>query len=227
MKDCKVQTKTLALAMICGILGCFCYGGGDWLMMYGDPSHTGKLIWLTNGVAQLPAWRNGLAMMLAFPGIILYGIALFYLERFIRDEKEKKIYHYLNAFGLTPWMCLHLFYIMILYLYTWMTGHGYADAALPACEALFDHLSWVIIVSEVVMLPVFLYWFYVVVRGKTTLPRWMAAGNVLVFYCILSAIKTVLPDTAFRLGFTNGLMSESMILFFILIWIVGSKTAEK
>lgn len=73
--------------------------------------------------------------------------------------KGEKIYHYLNAFGLTPWMCLHLFYIMILYLYTWMTGHGYADAALPACEALFDHLSWVIIVSEVVMLPVFLYWF--------------------------------------------------------------------
>lgn len=227
MKDCKVQTKTLALAMICGILGCFCYGGGDWLMMYGDPSHTGKLIWLTNGVAQLPAWRNGLAMMLAFSGIILYGIALFYLGRFIRDEKEKKIYHYLNAFGLTPWMCLHLFYIMILYLYAWMIGHGYADAALPACEALFDHLSWVIIVSEVVMLPVFLYWFYVVVRGKTTLPRWMAAGNVLVFYCILYVIKSILPDTAFRLGFTNGLMSESMIFFFILIWILGSKTAEK
>ena len=57
--------------------------------------------------------------------------------------KGEKIYHYLNAFGLTPWMCLHLFYIMILYLYTWMTGYGYADAALPACEALFDHLSWV------------------------------------------------------------------------------------
>ena len=73
--------------------------------------------------------------------------------------KGEKIYHYLNAFGLTPWMCLHLFYIMILYLYTWMMGHGYADAALPACEALFDHLSWVIIVSEVVVLPVFLYWF--------------------------------------------------------------------
>ena len=96
-----------------------------------------------------------------------------------------------------------------------------------ACGALFDHLSWVIIVSEVVMLPVFLYWFYVVVCGKTTLPRWMAAGNVLVFYCILYVIKSILPDTAFRLGFTNGLMSESMIFFFILIWIVGSKTAEK
>ena len=108
--------------------------------------------------------------------------------------KGEKIYHYLNAFGLTPWMCLHLFYIMILYLYTWMTGYGYADAALPACEALFDHLSWVIIVSEVVMLPVFLYWFYVVVCGKTTLPRWMAAGNVLVFYCIPSWIHKRLDE---------------------------------
>ena len=49
--------------------------------------------------------------------------------------KGEKIYHYLNAFGLTPWMCLHLFYIMILYLYTWMTGHGYAD---DACD---DYLS--------------------------------------------------------------------------------------
>ena len=217
----KVDKKTLALAMICGILGYFCYGGGDWLMIYGDTTSSGELFWLTQGASQIAPWRNGLAMFLAFPGIIFYGIALFYIGRFIRGEKERKIYHYLNAFGLTPWMCLHLFYIMILYLYNWMTNNGYSEAALPACEALYSHLSWVIMVSEVLMLPVFLYWFYVVVRGKTTLPRWMAAGNVLVFYVVLLAVKSLLPDTPFRIGFTNGLMSESMIFFFLLIWIVG------
>ncbi len=217
----KVDKKTLALAMICGILGCFCYGGGDWLMIYGDTTSSGELFWLTQGASQIAPWRNGLAMFLAFPGIIFYGIALFYIGRFIRGEKERKIYHYLNAFGLTPWLCLHLFYIMILYLYNWMTNNGYSEAALPACEALYSHLSWVIMVSEVLMLPVFLYWFYVVVCGKTTLPRWMAAGNVLVFYVVLLAVKSLLPDTPFRIGFTNGLMSESMIFFFLLIWIVG------
>lgn len=190
-------------------------------MIYGDTTSSGELFWLTQGASQISPWRNGLAMFLAFPGIIFYGIALFYIGRFIRGEKERKIYHYLNAFGLTPWMCLHLFYIMILYLYNWMTNNGYSEAALPACEALYSHLSWVIMVSEVLMLPVFLYWFYVVVRGKTTLPRWMAAGNVLVFYVVLLAVKSLLPDTPFRIGFTNGLMSESMIFFFLLIWIVG------
>lgn len=224
MSNIKADRKKLTAAMICGILGCFCYGGGDWLMMYGDTAYSGKLMWLTQGVAQIPAWRNGLAMMLAFPGIVLYGIALFYLGVFIREEKQRKIYHYLNAFGLTPWMCLHLFYIMILYLYGWMMNNGYAEAALPACEALFDHLSWIVMVSEALMLPVFLYWFYIVLRGKTTLPKWMAAGNVLVFYAILYAIKSMLPDTPFRLGFTNGLMSESMILFFLLHWIIGRKS---
>ena len=224
MSNTKADRKKLTAAMICGILGCFCYGGGDWLMMYGDTTYSGKLMWLTQGVAQIPAWRNGLAMMLAFPGIVLYGIALFYLGVFIREEKQRKIYHYLNAFGLTPWMCLHLFYIMILYLYGWMMNNGYAEAALPACEALFDHLSWIVMVSEALMLPVFLYWFYIVRRGKTTMPKWMAAGNVLVFYAILYAIKSMLPDTPFRLGFTNGLMSESMILFFLLHWIIGRKS---
>ena len=219
----KVDKKTLALAMICGILGCFCYGGGDWLMIYGNTASSGELFWLTQGASQIAPWRNGLAMFLAFPGIIFYGIALFYIGRFICGEKERKIYHYLNAFGLTPWMCLHLFYIMILYLYNWMTNNGYSEAALPACEALYSHLSWVIMVSEVLMLPVFLYWFYVVVRGKTTLPRWMAAGNVLVFYVVFVTVKSLLPDTPFRIGFTNGLMSESMIFFFLLIWIVGDQ----
>lgn len=222
----KVDKRTLALAMICGILGCFCYGGGDWLMIYGDTTSSGELFWLTQGASQIAPWRNGLAMFLAFPGIIFYGIALFYIGRFIRGEKERKIYHYLNAFGLTPWLCLHLFYIMILYLYNWMTNNGYSEAALPACEALYSHLSWVIMVSEVLMLPVFLYWFYVVVCGKTTLPRWMAAGNVLVFYVVLLAVKSLLPDTPFRIGFTNGLMSESMIFFFLLIWIVGGKNEK-
>ena len=70
------------------------------------------------------------------------------------------------------------------------------------------------------MLPPFLYWFYLQVSGRTIFPKWMAFTNVLVVYVVLQFVKSFLPDTPFRLGFTNGLMSESMFIWFgvMLAW---------
>lgn len=212
--------KHMKAALLCGILGCLCYGGGDWLMMYGNPAYHGTLSWLTEGIAVIPQGRYNVAMALAFPGIILYGIALFAVEGYIKEEKHRRIYHWLNAFGLTPWIALHLFYVMILTLFAWMNGNGYATEALPVCEGLFSRLSWLVPVSEALMLPVFLYWFWLQLRGKTVFPKGMAFTNVLIIFALLKGLSLAMPASAFRLGFTNGLMSESMILWFgiMLIW---------
>lgn len=200
--------------LLCGILGCLCYGGGDWLMMYGDPAVCGSLVWLTRGVAAIPQWRYNLAMALAFPGIILYGAALFAAGGYIRGERERQIYHYLNAFGLTPWIALHLFYVMILVLFSWMNRNGYADDAVTVCEGLYSQLAWLVPASESMMLPVFICWFWLQITGKTVFPRWMAFTNVLLIFAALKGLTLLMPSSAFRLGFTNGLMSESMILWF-------------
>ena len=216
----KVISNQQKPALWCGILGCLCFGGGDWLMIYGDPSYSGAISWLTAGAAQIPQCRYDLAMILAFLGIILYGIALFAVERYIRSERERKIYHYLNAFGLTPWITLHLFYVMILTLYAWMNANGYAADALSVCEGLFHQLSWMVPVSEAFMLPVFLYWLYLQFRGKTVFPKWMAFTNVLVIFAVLKGLTLLMPTSAFRIAFTNGLMSESMVIWFavMLAW---------
>lgn len=213
-------------ALYCGMLGCLCYGSGDWLMIYGNPAFHGSVSWLTDGTAMIPQWRYNLAMILAFPGIILYGIALFAIENYIRGDKPRKTYHYLNAFGLTPWIALHLFYVMILTLFSWMNGNGYSDTAVAVSEGLFHQLSWIVPLSEILMLPVFLYWFWLQIRGRTVFPKWMAFTNVLVIFGILKAVSLAMPVSAFRLGFTNGLMSESMIIWFA-IMAVWDKNLEE
>ena len=183
-------------------------------MMYGDPTCTGAVSWLTRGTSIISQWRYDLAMALAFPGIILYGIALYAVEHCILEEKKQKVYHYLNAFGLTPWIALHLFYIMILTLFSWMNGNGYSEEAITVCEGLYQQLSWVVPASEALMLPVFIYWFYLQIRGDTVCPRWMAFTNVLIIFAVLKGLSILMPLNAFRLGFTNGLMSESMVIWF-------------
>ena len=228
-KEHEFERKNMTAALICGMLGCVCFGAGNWLMIYGDTAYLGTVYWLTEGVAEIPAWRNAMAMGLAFPGIILYGIALFAVEKFLRREKHRKVYRGLTAFGLTPWLCLHLFYIMILYVFAWLRGNGWEQAALPAAEALYRHLSWIVLLSEAIMLPPYLYWFWTVASGKSYLPKKMAVSNPLAFFAVLRLVQSFLPVGPFRIGFTNSLMSESMILWFmsLLAWAQGVNNTQQ
>lgn len=128
-----MNRKKTVLLLLCGLLGCLCFGGGDWLMVYNtDPTASGSLYWLTDGIAAIAPWRNALAMALSFPGILLYGVALLGVSPLICAEKERHIYRLLHFFGLTPQLCLRLFYIMLLHLFARMHGSGYADTVLPA-----------------------------------------------------------------------------------------------
>ena len=120
--DLKFKRKT-KLALLCGLLGCFCFGAGDWLMLYGDTAYRGSL-------------------------------------------------------------------------------------------------SWLVIVSVALMLPPYIYWFWMLARGSSVFPKGMALSNPLIFYVLLKLLTMFMPDSAFRLAFTNGLMSESMLLWFVsmLLW---------
>ncbi len=55
----------------------------------------------------------------------------------------------------------------------------------------------------------------------------MAFTNVLVIFAILKGISMMMPESGFRLGFTNGLMSESMIIWFLLVFLEIGGTVEK
>ena len=210
----KINLEKIKSSLIYGIIGSLCYGLGDWLMIYGNPTHTSNLSFLTKGTANISQWRYSLSMTLAYPGIIFYGIALFSIEDFIYEEKNKKIFHYLNIFGLTPWISVHLFFIMILSLFSWMNKNGFSDQAIPVCEGLFSQLSWIIIISLIFMTPVFIYWFYLQIKGKTIFPKAYAFTNVIFILIILKIFQINIPQSAFRLGFSNGLTNESMLIWF-------------
>ena len=220
--------KKLIWVLLSGILGCILMGGSDWLMIYGDTAYKGSLSWLTVGVAEIGPERNALALLFAFPAVIFYSIALFGIKKFIEDERQKKIYSGLTAVGLTPWLCIHLLYVMIFYTFAWLTKEGHEALAYETGEAMFGQFAWVIPVGEVIMLLPFIYWFIVVVTNKTVFPRLMALNNPLIIYVILKVFTSILPDQPFRLAFVNGLMSESMVIWFVsfIIFVMSAKQEE-
>ena len=213
--------KKIIIPLICGMLGCVLLATGDWLMMYGDVSHSGDIYWLTEGVKAIGADRNATSMLVAFPAIVLYSIALFSIEKLITAKNHRKIYHKLTIISLTPWLCLHLFYVMILFSFAWLSNNGFESAAYPLAEALYSQFSWIVILSEAIMIPPYVYWFYLTIANKSELPKAFCISNPLVIYGVLYIVKTIMPESPFRLGFTNGLMSEAMFLWFGSVLIFG------
>lgn len=61
------KKKKMIICFVLGMVGCLCFGGGDWLMVYGNTAHTGELYWLTQGIIGISPVRNAIAMALAFP----------------------------------------------------------------------------------------------------------------------------------------------------------------
>ncbi len=210
------QNKKWILMLLTGIAGCVFMSASDWTMIYGDTFYEGKLAWLTLGVAGISPQRNALALLLALPAVIFYSIALVGLKKFIQCEKQKKIYLGLTTVGMTPWLAIHLFYVMILYLFSWLISGGNKELAYGASEALFDQFMWIIPLGEVIMLLPFVYWSVIVLKKKTVFPRIMAVNNPVLIFVVMKAITYILPDKPFRLAFLNGLMSESMAVWFII-----------
>ena len=58
-------------------------------------------------------------------------------------------------------------------------------------------------------------------------PRAAALANVPVVYAVLYGFKTMLPNVPFRLGFPNGLMSESMGIRFSVVYLRGGRLAYR
>ena len=212
--------KKTKIALLCGMVGCALMGAGDWLMLYGDPTATGAAYWLTEGAAKIPAWRNALSMALAFPAVIFYGVGLFAIGTFLRGERQRKTWFAMTAFGMTPWLCVHLFVAGALYLFAWLRNSAWTVAALPAAEAFRSQFLWVVFLSYPLMLPPYFYWAWQLFKGKSAFPRWMTLSSPITFYLVLKGFSLRMPIGAFRIAFTNGLMSEAMFLWFfsMLLW---------
>lgn len=89
---------------------------------------------------------------------------------------------------------------------------------------MYSSLSWIVPLSEAFMLPPFIYYMYLQLRGRPVFKaRRILGANVLVNYGVLYVVSLIMPDIPARLGFKNGLMSESMIILFAVLIICTVK----
>ena len=220
----KMEHKKLSLILICGVLGSLLMAASDWLMIYGDVSYTGNLAWLTNGVSQISAKRNAFALMVAIPAVVLYAVALYEVGYLFKDTSKRSLYHLLTIIGMTPWLCIHLFYIMILFVFGYLHTCNQLALAHSLCELMFGQFSFIILAGEVLMILPFVYLMLQSLKGETILPKTFGYVNPIFLFIILKLVTFLMPNNGFRLAFTNGLMCDALLIWFILLYLKVKKS---
>lgn len=209
---------------IYGIIGCLCFGIGDWLLGYVDPTPIeGDLFYFIRAGhgADYQRLRAVLAMALAMAGMFLYFPALLHISDVAEDPKTAS--HLRYAFGLFSLgaIVIHLLVTVNVIAYSWMAESAGAEPANSLSNLLGGSLLPCLFIAFIFVGLPFVWLIVDILRGKTRLKRWEALFTPLVWMVIADAAAALLPSSAFSYGlYTFGINGGILVWF---VYLLASK----
>ncbi|MCM1225778.1 MAG: hypothetical protein NC548_66175 [Lachnospiraceae bacterium] len=213
---------------IFGLIGCLCFGIGDWLLGYVDPAlvEGADLYFIRAGHgAGYNTLKVDITLALAVTGIFFLYPGFVHIADIAKDGKTKRILGY--AFGLCSvgWMMLHLFvsFLVLAFSETEKNGgrelaitladrFGSAGAAVEKCTSLFAMGAGIVLIVTIL-------------RGNTCLKKSAVVFGPVIPMLLIIVIAQVLPQSAFSYGLYTFNMNAAMMVWFVYLLAVGGKTA--
>lgn len=215
---------------IFGIIGCLCFGIGDWLLGYVNPAPMeGNVFYFIRAGhdADYNTQKICVTIALAVIGIFFLYPGFVYTADIAKEGKAKRLLRY--AFGLCSvgWMMLHLYVSFIVLAFSEAEkngGHelavilagrfGSAGVAIEKCTSLF-------VVGAGILLIV------TILQGNTCLKKRAAFFSPIVPMAVVIAVSQILPKSAFSYGLYTFNMNAAMLVWFAYLLAAGSKMAAK
>lgn len=109
MMNLKVKRKT-KLTLLCGLLGCMCFGVGDWLLGYVDPTPIGENIFYFisagHGVGY-DAWKIVVTLVMAMVGMCFLIPGMVSIADVAQKSGERSLLRYLFMLCAVGWIVIH------------------------------------------------------------------------------------------------------------------------
>lgn len=213
---------------ILGLVGCLCFGVGDWLLGYVDPTllEGADLYFIRAGHGMgYNTLRVDITLALAVAGIFFLYPGFVHIADIAKDGKIKRLLGY--AFGLCSagWMMLHLYVSFIVLVFseaekaggreiavTLADRFGSAGVAVEKCTSLFAVGAGIVLIAAIL-------------RGNTCLKKSAVVFSPLIPMVIIIVIAQLFPQSAFFCGLYTFNMNAAMMVWFAYLLAVGRKTA--
>lgn len=203
---------------IYGIIGCICFGIGDWLLGYVDPTPIeGDLFYFIRAGhgADYPVIKVIITMVLAMAGMLFYFPALIHISDVAADKKTASHLRYTFGLCAVGWLVIHLLVSMNVMVYSWMMGNAGVELANGISNLLGNAMLPCLYISYIFVGIPFILLITDIFRGKTRLKRWEVVFTPLIWMVIVNVAANIMPATAFSYGLYTFCMNGGMLVWFL------------
>lgn len=207
---------------IYGIIGCLCFGIGDWLLGYVDPTLIEEdlfyFIRVGHGV-DFQTIRGVITMILAMIGMLFYLPGLKHIADITLDKKSSNHLRYVFELCSIGWFTIHFIVVVNVLVYSWTIKSIGTESAYAISNYLGNALLPCLYIAYIfVAIPLILLIIYIFL-GKTHLKKRDIIFTPIIWMIIINVIVFILPSTAFSYGLYTFGMNGGMLVWFIYLLI--------
>lgn len=212
-----------------GIVGSLCFGIGDWLLEYVDPTSVGEnfhVIHRGHG-ADYNLMRVSVTLLLAALGMTFLLSGFRAMGNIVKDEKRKVRKQYLWSLCAIGWLIIHFTVSMGIYIYSWCIHSANAELAHDLTIDVMDLFQPMQLVSYVFVAVPLILQLIDIVKGRTVCKKTAALFSPLIWMCIFSAIAKILPAGPLANGLDGFCMNFGMMVWFVYLCIVNPREMKE
>lgn len=201
-----------------GIIGCICFGIGDWLLGYVDPAQVGTELFYfirAGHGADYPAAKAVVTMALAMVGMLFYLPALLHISDVAADQKTASHLRYTFGLCAVGWFAIHFIVSVNVSVFSWMAKNAGEELANGISHHLGNSML-ICLYAAYLFAAIPCVWIIVdILRNKTELKRSAALFTPLVWTAVIGAAASILPASPFSYGLYTCCMNAGMLVWFL------------
>lgn len=205
---------------IFGIIGCLCFGIGDWLLGYVDPAMVNEDLFYFIRAGHGAGYNRIkviITMVLAMAGMFFYFPAMIHIADVAADKKTAMPLKY--TFGLCSlgWLFIHFIVSINVMVYSWMTENAGSELANGMSNFLGNAMLPCLYIAYIFIGVPLILLMADILRGKTVLKKREVLFTPLIWMAIINIAANVIPATAFSYGLYTFSMNGGMFLWFLFL----------
>lgn len=201
-----------------GIIGCICFGIGDWLLGYVDPAQVSTDIFYfirAGHGADYPVQKAVVTMTLAMAGMLFYLPALLHICDVATDQKTAS--HLKYTFGLCAvgWFTVHFIVSVNVLVYSWLVKNAGVELANGISRHLGNSMLICLYLAYLFAAVPCIRMIVDILRNKTVLNKSAVFFTPLIWVAIVGATANILPSSPVSYGLYTFCMNAGMMVWFI------------